>query len=185
MISSHPLLARLDGVRSTGPGRWTARCPVHEDRRASLSIRLTDDGRTLLYDFGGCRTEEILRARGLDWGALFPDRDQGSGIADRRRHFSQPPRRRPETEMQRAWREVLERDRLAAEKRAEWLPYWRLAEGVREHYRVADALRADVTATQADDNTGWALLEHAAGLERHALTLEAELDAAVAARHLR
>ena len=68
------LLARLDGVRETGAGRWLARCPAHEDRSPSLSVRETDDGRVLVHDFGGCDTGAILAAIGLEFGALFPPR---------------------------------------------------------------------------------------------------------------
>ncbi|HEX6995054.1 MAG TPA: DNA primase [Gammaproteobacteria bacterium] len=68
------LLARLDGVRETGPGKWIARCPAHEDRRPSLSIRETDDGTILLHDFGGCSPIEIVHTLGLEYRDLFPDR---------------------------------------------------------------------------------------------------------------
>jgi hypothetical protein len=39
------LLDRLQGVKRTGPSRWIARCPAHEDRRPSLAVRELDDGR--------------------------------------------------------------------------------------------------------------------------------------------
>ena len=68
------LLNKLDGVRKTGRDRWTAKCPAHEDRRASLSIRELDDGRVLVHDFAGCTIEEILRAVGLEFDALYPER---------------------------------------------------------------------------------------------------------------
>ena len=66
------LLARLDRVKRTGPGSWIARCPAHEDRGPSLSIRETDDGRILLHDFGGCGPHDVLAAVGLTFGDLFP-----------------------------------------------------------------------------------------------------------------
>jgi hypothetical protein len=75
------IIDRLHGVRSTGPGRWLARCPAHEDRSPSLSIRELDDGRVLIHDFGGCSTHAVLDAIGLDMGALFPARLPGSGPA--------------------------------------------------------------------------------------------------------
>jgi hypothetical protein len=71
-VSAAALLDRLQGVRSTGPGRWIARCPAHEDRRPSLSIRELDDGRVLLHDFGGCGTDAVLAAVGVEMSALFP-----------------------------------------------------------------------------------------------------------------
>ena len=39
------LLAKLPDARRAGKG-WSARCPAHEDRRASLSIGEGEDGRT-------------------------------------------------------------------------------------------------------------------------------------------
>jgi hypothetical protein len=71
-MSADALLSRLEKVRRTGPGRWIARCPGHEDRSPSLSIRELDDGRLLVHDHAGCGVEEILAAVGLDWDALFP-----------------------------------------------------------------------------------------------------------------
>lgn len=66
------LLSRLDGVRKTGTGKWTAKSPTRNERTASLSIRLTDDGRVLLHDFGGSDAAEILAALGLNWVQLIP-----------------------------------------------------------------------------------------------------------------
>lgn len=68
------LLARLEGARQTGRDRWLAKCPAHEDRRASLSIRELDDGRVLVHDFAGCAVEDVLHAAGLSFAALFPQR---------------------------------------------------------------------------------------------------------------
>jgi hypothetical protein len=73
-VNAAALLDRLDRVRSTGPGRWIARCPAHEDRGPSLSIRELDDGRILLNDFGGCGTDDVLAALGLQMSDLFPKR---------------------------------------------------------------------------------------------------------------
>ena len=64
------LLDRLDRVRQTGPGRWLARCPAHQDRGPSLSIRELDD-RVLLHDFGGCEPGDVLAAVGLQMSDLF------------------------------------------------------------------------------------------------------------------
>ncbi|MCL4780698.1 MAG: DNA primase [Gammaproteobacteria bacterium] len=73
-MSAETLLARLDGVKQTAPGRWVARCPAHEDRSPSLSIRELPDGRVLLHDFAGCDTESVLAAVGLRMTDLFPER---------------------------------------------------------------------------------------------------------------
>jgi KaiC/GvpD/RAD55 family RecA-like ATPase len=63
-------LKRLDGVKSQKTG-WIARCPAHDDRHASLSIKEVVDGRILLKDHAGCLTDEIVAARGLTLADLF------------------------------------------------------------------------------------------------------------------
>ena len=73
-MSADILLSRLDGVKRTGPGRYLARCPAHEDRRASLSIRETEDEKTLIHCFAGCCVHEIVSAAGLELSDLFPPR---------------------------------------------------------------------------------------------------------------
>jgi len=67
------LLARLERLRETGPGRWLARCPAHDDRHPSLSIRELPDGRVLVHCFAGCEAGDILAAVGLTLTDLFPD----------------------------------------------------------------------------------------------------------------
>jgi DNA primase len=32
------LITRLEGVKRTGPGRYTARCPAHHDKSPSLVV---------------------------------------------------------------------------------------------------------------------------------------------------
>jgi hypothetical protein len=66
------LVSRLDRVRHVGDGRWIARCPAHDDRTPSLSIRELPDARVLIHDFSGCAVERVLAALGLDWDALYP-----------------------------------------------------------------------------------------------------------------
>lgn len=66
------LLNLLQGVRKTGNRAWVARCPNHEDRMPSLSVRETDDGRWLLHCFAGCETYAVLAALGLEMTDLYP-----------------------------------------------------------------------------------------------------------------
>lgn len=66
------LLARLDRVKPTGPGKWQASCPAHDDRSPSLSIRETDDGTILIRCWAGCGAAEIVAAVGLELRDLFP-----------------------------------------------------------------------------------------------------------------
>lgn len=86
-MSADVLLSRLDGVRRTGTGRWLARCPGHEDKSPSLSVREMDDGRILLHDFAGCDVEQILGAVGLSFDALFPERALDHRLPRERRPF--------------------------------------------------------------------------------------------------
>jgi hypothetical protein len=65
------LLAKLSGVRKAGNG-WSARCPAHEDRKASLSVAEGGDGTALLKCHAGCNTGAILAAVGLRLADLFP-----------------------------------------------------------------------------------------------------------------
>ena len=64
------LLERLDGVKRTGPDRWVAQCPAHDDRNPSLSIRETGD-RVLLRCWSGCEAHAIVSAAGLRMADLF------------------------------------------------------------------------------------------------------------------
>ncbi len=73
-MTAAALLGRLQAVRQTAPGRWLARCPAHEDRTPSLSIRELADGTILLKDFAGCGAADIVAAVGLGLKDLFPER---------------------------------------------------------------------------------------------------------------
>ncbi len=64
-------LRRLDGVRRSGSG-WTAKCPGHDDRHASLSVGEGGDGRVLLKCFAGCEAEALVAALGLTLADLMP-----------------------------------------------------------------------------------------------------------------
>lgn len=72
------LLGRLERVKATGPGKWSASCPGplhnHGDRSPSLSIATGDDGRALLRCFTGCEVSAIVAAIGLELSDLFPPR---------------------------------------------------------------------------------------------------------------
>ena len=87
-MTATTLLDRLDGVRATGPGRWIAKCPAHPDKRPSLAVRELNDGRVLLHDFAGCETTSILSSIGLEFSALFPERNLGDMVRPERRPFN-------------------------------------------------------------------------------------------------
>jgi hypothetical protein len=73
MTPVETLLAKLTGVKKAGNG-WSARCPAHDDQRASLSIAQGDDGRALVTCHAGCDTSAILASLGLKLVDLFPAR---------------------------------------------------------------------------------------------------------------
>jgi hypothetical protein len=68
------MLSRLEGVKRTGNGIWLARCPAHQDKSPSLSIREADDNKVLIHCFAGCSAHEIVSAVGLEITDLFPPR---------------------------------------------------------------------------------------------------------------
>lgn len=67
------ILARLDGVRGHD-GQYMARCPAHEDKKASLSVASGQDGRILLKCQAGCSCRDVVAALGLSERDLFPQR---------------------------------------------------------------------------------------------------------------
>lgn len=73
------LLDRLEAVRETGPGRWMARCPAHDDSTPSLSIREVGDGRLLIHCHAGCDADRVMAAAGLSLADLFPRDDRAAG----------------------------------------------------------------------------------------------------------
>ena len=72
-MTAERILDRLESVREMGPGRWTARCPAHDDKTPSLAIRDVD-GKLLLHCFAQCSLHEIVSAVGLTEADLFPDK---------------------------------------------------------------------------------------------------------------
>lgn len=65
------ILEKLEGVRKSGAG-WTAKCPAHPDRNASLSIAKGEDQDVLLTCFAGCSFDDVMEALGVK-GAGEPE----------------------------------------------------------------------------------------------------------------
>ena len=86
-MSADALISKLDKVKRTGNDRWQARCPAHDDKGPSLSIRETEDGRVLVHCFAGCSVPEIVQAVGLELSDLFPPRLNGDHARPERRPF--------------------------------------------------------------------------------------------------
>ena len=70
------VLVRLKAVKPHGPGQWQARCPAHEDRNPSLSIKASQT-HTLLHCHAGCGFDAVVSALGLKPEDLFHDNGQG------------------------------------------------------------------------------------------------------------
>ncbi len=87
-MSVNYLLSALTKVRRMGKDRWLACCPAHGDRKPSLSIRETPDGRVLLHCWTGCSVEAILESVGLTFDALFPEKELGHHVPRERTPFS-------------------------------------------------------------------------------------------------
>jgi putative DNA primase/helicase len=72
-MASAETIAKALGGRVAGGG-WMARCPAHDDRTPSLSIRVADDNKVLVRCHAGCdqkRVITVLRGRGL-WAQNGP-----------------------------------------------------------------------------------------------------------------
>ncbi|NOS79104.1 MAG: hypothetical protein HOP35_14280 [Nitrospira sp.] len=81
-------LSRLEVVKDRGDGRYSARCPAHQDQDPSLSVRDGEKG-VLLHCWAGCDLSAIANKLGIEIKDLF--------------HNSQPdPRQRREAIQRRA-----------------------------------------------------------------------------------
>lgn len=158
MIALDDVLAHLAGVRRTGRG-WSARCPGHPDRRASLSIRARDGGGVLIFCFAGCTYAEILRALRLEPGPAGSRASrQGDDVHALALRIARCQR----------WADPLAREIAAVSRR------------VRELYRAADALRRSATAIGGPTSAAWEALARAADHERLAFLGGAMLDEVLA-----
>ena len=69
------VLERLQKVKkATKPDSWLACCPAHDDKRPSLLLTETTDGRVLIKCWAGCEVEDVLAAIGLQFKDLYPER---------------------------------------------------------------------------------------------------------------
>jgi len=69
------VLAKLERVQKRA-GYWMARCPAHEDDKASLSVAAGTDQPVVLKCFAGCQVEDILKAIGLTWEQISNPRER-------------------------------------------------------------------------------------------------------------
>jgi hypothetical protein len=82
-------------ARKSGAG-WIARCPAHQDKSPSLSIR-EQDGRVLVHCFSGCSQADVIDA--LRHQGLWPERSEPG-----ERRAPVDPDRRDDLRRARYWR---------------------------------------------------------------------------------
>lgn len=71
----HEILSHFSRVRATSKtNAYNCLCPAHDDKNASLSIKINEDGRVLIHCFAGCDIESILGAVGLTLDDIIPQR---------------------------------------------------------------------------------------------------------------
>lgn len=137
--------ASLTQARRAGPARYMARCPAHQDRAPSLSIREGRDGRILLTCFAGCDKGAVLCALGLTWRDLFNDAPLD-------------PRALARAHREKLEREEHERDQARVERRANGI-YRRLVYVVdalgSRLARLPDGTEADALAGVFDAACQW------------------------------
>jgi len=140
-------------------GRGRVRCilPGHDDGTPSLSLDL---GACLFHCFG-CGNGGGLKALRELLGETPVAPAWPSG---------------PESDLQMARREAMQREQRAAERRTEWAPWQCLNAYIRRSDVAVAAARTVATQLGPDDQRTWQLLERAAVVERDALALEVELD---------
>jgi len=68
-VELEEFVSKLDGVRRL-PSGYSARCPAHDDRVASLSVNAGRDGGVVLRCHAGCEYETVVTALGLQPGDL-------------------------------------------------------------------------------------------------------------------
>lgn len=79
MTTITDIRGQLQGVKGS-ESSFTARCPAHDDRQASLSARLGDSGQILLHCHAGCTFPQIIAALGYSAKDFAKSRKPGGDI---------------------------------------------------------------------------------------------------------
>ena len=88
MSNINRVLEQLRKLKRTGKNSWLACCPAHEDRSPSFAVKLIDDGRILMHCFGGCSTDEIIGAMGLEFSDIMPENEGFHKKSPEKRRFN-------------------------------------------------------------------------------------------------
>lgn len=85
-MSASPIdlvLSIVEKPRRRQSGQYSARCPAHDDKGPSLSIRETPDGAVLLHCFAGCAVSDVVAGLCLQMHDLFPPSERPMGAPKR------------------------------------------------------------------------------------------------------
>ena len=194
MTPSAEIIADALHAKRTGPGRWMARCPAHDDRTPSLSIT-ERNGSVLVHCFAGCRQSEVieaLRARGL-WPERKTEwlpREQYRQERKRRDSYREAERWKNalllvlEHARRDAWREFLDCE-AAGKKDEQAEALTRLFELASEHRRIrnlngAELLMAYAESLERDPKGVAAVLNYALDDDQNARDVTAAIVAMLA-----
>jgi predicted P-loop ATPase len=84
-MSAETIASALGGARKTAKGWWNAKCPAHDDTRASLGLKDTDDGNVAYNCKAGCSTAAVADA--LRGRRLLPEHEVREKPAKPRRRI--------------------------------------------------------------------------------------------------
>jgi hypothetical protein len=73
------VLGKLEGARQHG-GYWMARCPAHDDRQASLSVKRGTEQPVILHCHAGCELDAILDGLGLTRADISKPREESRQV---------------------------------------------------------------------------------------------------------
>jgi putative DNA primase/helicase len=74
------ILQLFPSAKRTGSG-YQAKCPAHDDDKASLTISQGDDGHILLYCHARCDTTKICKTLGIEVKDLFADKPKAKNVS--------------------------------------------------------------------------------------------------------
>lgn len=193
-------------------GSWMAKCPAHEDGKASLSISPGKDQPCVLKCHAGCETADILKELDLTWADLSNPKESGKPKGEWTPHGEaiavydytdeagellfqvlrtadkQFPQRRPDSSSKSGWRWKLENTRRVLYRLPKVLAAIEAGEPVwvcEGEKDVHSLERAGVTATcnPAGSGGGWRA-EYSESLREAVVTIVADRDSA-GQRHAR
>ena len=84
-----PSIALLEDSPSDDLTEIMLHCPCHHDGDPSLALSVNEN-KALIHCFAGCRTEDILKARGLKMADLFLYKGDKTGLSSNLNLMSAP-----------------------------------------------------------------------------------------------